>query len=85
MPPFVIQCVFQGDPTPYFVTAADQIFATPPDIPPVMVGLRTPPTAPGFFWMYQTRMVTYGVDGQGGIWSCFANGVPFQVGQAYAV
>jgi hypothetical protein len=85
MPPFVLQCTFQGDPTAYFVTAADQIIATPPGMPAVQVGRKIPPTAPGFFWMYQTPMVTYGVDGQGGIWSRFPNGMPFQVGQAYPV
>jgi len=79
MPRYVLQCVFP-EGLPYFVTEDDNIICVPPNAPPVFVGRRVPPTWPGFVWMYQTTMVSYGVDAAGRIWNRMPNGAPFQIG-----
>jgi len=85
MPSIVLRCIFNGDPSQYFITATDEIVGIAPGQPPIVVGRKMPPTVMGFAWMYATPLVTYGVDAQGGIWNRTFTGVPFQVGQAFAV
>jgi hypothetical protein len=79
MPRYVLQCVFP-DNMPYYVLEDDNILCVPPGAPPVFVGRKTPPTWPGFVWMYSTPGITYGVDPAGRIWNRMPNGMPFQVG-----
>jgi hypothetical protein len=84
-PTFVAQCIFNGDPAQYFVTATDEIIGIVPGRPAIVVGRKIPPTVMGFAWMYATPVVIYGVDPQGGIWNRTLTGMPFQVGQAFAL
>lgn len=80
LPQYVSRCVFPNDPIAYFVTANNDIVGIPPNGQVTLVGKKTPPTASGFAWMYQTGYVTYGVSFDGRIYSRAPNGMPFQVG-----
>jgi hypothetical protein len=77
----VARCVFPQEPgINYFVRSNNQIIGVSQTGEQRVAGQRTPPTVPGFVWMYATPVVTYGVDVQGVIWSRAPNGMPFQIG-----
>lgn len=77
---YVVRVVFPSDPVGYFVTASDDIVGVPPGRTPVIIGRRTPPTMPGFAWMYSTAAITYGVTPDGRVMSRSSFGVVFQIG-----
>lgn len=60
-PSFVSRVVFPGDQFAYFVTSTDDIVARAPNGVIALIGRKTPPTLPGFAWMYSTPGITYGV------------------------
>lgn len=77
----LLRCVFPQEPhINYFVRSDNQIIGVFASGEQRVVGQRIPPTVPGFAWMYATPVITYGVDGQGVIWSRAPNGQPFQIG-----
>jgi hypothetical protein len=80
-PTYVARAVFPADPVAYYITSTNDIIAIHPQTQqPVVVGRRTPPTAPGFAWMYSTPQGSYGVTPDGRIMNRDPVGNVFQVG-----
>ncbi len=77
---FVSRVLFPGDPTAYFVTSTDDIVARAPNGVIALVGRKTPPTLPGFAWMYSTAAITYGVLPTGEVVNRNQFGAIYQIG-----